>query len=83
MTVAEAKQRISTDEFFRWIAYDRTQPFGEHVQDFRAAIGAWTTAHCHGNKMPIDDFFPVPPPKRVQSPEEMFALLRGMGFKAR
>lgn len=80
MTVAEAQQRIDSQEFASWMAYDRIEPFGEYRADLRSAIIAYTLAESNRSKkakpFTVDDFMPkFDRTPKEQSPDEMFSKL--------
>ncbi len=49
-SVAEAQERIDSQEFAEWMAYDRVDPFGEHRADLRAALVASVIANSNRGK---------------------------------
>jgi len=50
MTVAEAKQKISSPEFTQWIAFNNIEPIGPLRYDIPIAILCDLLAHAHGDK---------------------------------
>ena len=62
MSVREAKSRIDSKEFMRWIAYGRLEPYGPLADDLRAARIASVIANVNRNPnkraYEVDDFMP-------------------------
>jgi hypothetical protein len=91
MAVAEAKERISSNEFTDWMAYAELEPFGEERADLRAGIIASTIANVnrgrHSRSYGARDFMPVFDGPRIMSAEELqdklfsFAKIHNAGMK--
>lgn len=62
LTVREAQERISVDEFRHWLAYDRIDPIGNDRFDVLFAMLTSTLANCHRSKKQsaykLEDFIP-------------------------
>lgn len=84
MTVAELLQRISSKELTEWLAFYRTEPFGDVRADLRSAIIACVMANAWRGKntkvFTVEDFMPKfkSERKKQQTPEEMANILRGI-----
>ena len=57
MSVREAQERIDSEEFTYWQAYNRLDPIGNERKDYHAALIAHTVASVHSKKkLKFDDF---------------------------
>jgi hypothetical protein len=78
MTVAEAQQRVSSQEFTYWRAFHRINPIGSVRSDYHAALIAFTIAKAQGSKkkpLKFDDFILQFRKKRRPSVEELTSKL--------
>lgn len=78
--VRELQERISSEEFTYWIAYDRLDPIGNLHQDYNAALVALTTAQVHakkGKKLKIQDFvLDFEGPKKLTKATDIYNYFR-------
>lgn len=59
MTVSEAKDRVSPNEFIGWIAYDRIDPIGRNRFDILASlIISWLYTLKTGKSKKISEIIP-------------------------
>ncbi|WP_425126245.1 phage tail assembly protein T [Burkholderia gladioli] len=59
-SIAHAKRAIDSDEFARWMAYYRVEPFGERVADLRMGQLAALIANVNRNsKVRPDPYLPI------------------------
>ncbi len=64
MTVHRLLDEISTDELVEWMAYDRIEPFGYHMENFRMGVVSATVANVaprgRGSRaLKPSDFYPA------------------------
>jgi hypothetical protein len=78
MSVAEAQEKIDSQEYASWLAFSRVEPFGEARADLRSAVVAAVVANAHRGKgakafTPADFMPQFDPPD--ETPEQLFAAL--------
>ena len=57
MSVARCREEVDAVEYAGWLAYFSIEPFGGHVEDFRAGTIASAVAGSVGNKVgPVEWF---------------------------
>ena len=57
MPVREAQERIDSQEFTYWMAYNNLDPIGNDRGDYQTALVAHTVASAHSKKrLKLDDF---------------------------
>lgn len=87
LSVREAQEKISPDEFRGWLAFDRIEPIGLERFDVLFAILASTFANCHLGKgqsaYKLKDFLPNWGSKQdpEDSTKKMIAIMDQMASK--
>ena len=87
MSVREAQEKISPDEFRGWLAFDRIEPIGLERFDVLFSILASTFANCHLGKgqtaYRLKDFMPKWGSKQDDgdSTKKMIAIMNQMVAK--
>jgi hypothetical protein len=84
MTVEELLDRISSAELSEWVAYYRSEPFGNDWQQTSylcAMVGNGAGGKKNGGTFKPADFLPVKPLKRRQTGEQMLAIFRILAGK--
>jgi len=75
MSVREAQERIDSDEFTYWLAYNNLSPIGRERGDYQTALVAYTVASAHsGKKKPKFDDYVLKfgeTDKRITDPEKI------------
>lgn len=83
MLHSEMMERMTSAEFYRWMAMDLVEPFGDRRGDIQAGIVAQTMANMWRDPkqkaFTLDLFLPKfssdpEPPKRQQTVEEQIAM---------
>lgn len=74
MTVRQLLASLDSRELSAWLAYDRVYRLSEPHHG--AALIACVVANANGAKTTVDDFLPVRPKPKQQSPRVMSAMIR-------
>jgi hypothetical protein len=66
---------MSSEEFMRWVAYSKVEPFGYHIDNFRAGVVAATVANVaprgrNARTLKPDDFYPATKSTVVLTPQQ-------------
>ncbi len=79
MTVRELLQRMDSAELTEWIAYLSIEPIGDERSDIHSALLAAVMANAWSRKRwSPKDFLPQWWGRRVQTEEEVKAIMRSM-----
>lgn len=78
--VSELQERISSQEFTYWIAYNQIDPFGGFRGDLQAAMISYSAVAPHVKKKPkIEQFLlNFKKPKRYKDPREIFQYFKSI-----
>ncbi len=86
MTVEEMLGRIHSPELSEWMAYASIEPIGEKRMDLRFAMLACTISNgirgacgCKKPPLKLKDFLLNFDPPEQQTPDQMKAILLGLG----
>ena len=80
--VQEPQERISSEEFTYWLAYDRLDPVGNVHQDYNAAMIAMTMAQVNSGKRKkykLSDFIlDFEGPKKLKDPHAIYNYFKAL-----
>tara|TARA_R110002012_G_scaffold120651_1_gene270059 strand:+ start:14061 stop:14312 length:252 start_codon:yes stop_codon:yes gene_type:complete len=81
MSVREAQERVSADEFTYWMVYDKLDPIGNDRAAYQSALIAHTVASTHSKKkLKLENFLLKfgDEPKALTDPKKIFKYFQGL-----